>query len=103
LNEDALSRIGYDYLYTGKFTEAHKYFQKEIRIDSANNEGYYDEACAYARQKNADRSLHYLQLALDKKFTDLDHIKQDADLTNIKQMPQFKELLRKYFPGKNVD
>jgi len=89
---------GYAYLYDGNFKKAHQFFQKEIALDSNDYEGYYDEACAYSRENNFSSGMEYLKKALDKKFTDLDHIQKDDDLTNLRQNPEFMELLKKYFP-----
>ena len=52
----------------------------------------YNLACCHARNRNFDDSLHYLKLAVDRGFRDLDKICADEDLGAIRQFKEFDQL-----------
>lgn len=59
---------------------------------------YYNVACGYSLKNNVKISLEYLKISFEKGYNDYDGILEDTDLTNIRQLPEFKELMKKYFP-----
>ncbi|MDI9878301.1 hypothetical protein QM491_02575 [Flectobacillus sp. LYT7W] len=40
--------------------------------------------------------MSYLEQALQKDYNDFAHIKEDTDLDNIRALPEFSALLKKY-------
>lgn len=57
---------------------------------------YYDAACVYARVGNKAKSLEMLRVALQKGFKRFAHMALDDDLTEIRRLPEYKELIKQY-------
>lgn len=57
---------------------------------------YYDAACLYSRMGRKDEAVSYLQQALEKGFKSIKYIESDDDLDNIRKMPAYVKLIRKY-------
>ena len=69
-----------------------------IKLAPDNQYSYYNIACGYSLSKDLKNSIKYLELALKKGYNDFSNVNTDTDLTNIRQLPEFKALLKKYFP-----
>ena len=54
---------------------------------------HYNLACSYALINDADSALSYLRRAVELGFRDVDHMRRDSDLKNVRQDPRFRELL----------
>ena len=63
-------------------------------------QNYYDVACVFALSKDFKNSLKYLKIAFNMGYNNFENMETDYDLTNIRQLPEFKQLLKKYFPNK---
>jgi tetratricopeptide (TPR) repeat protein len=57
----------------------------------------YNIACMYSILKEDDKSIEWLEKAIINKDVSKDKIESDHDLNNIRQIPQFQELMDKYF------
>jgi thiol-disulfide isomerase/thioredoxin len=55
----------------------------------------YNEACAYALEKQPDKAMASLIEAVDNGFDDMDQMKGDKDLDSIKSRPEFAKLSKK--------
>lgn len=62
--------------------------------DDAGN--YYDAACLHSRMGELDKSIEFLQTALEKGFRRFSHLEMDDDLDAIRELPKYKELIRHY-------
>jgi len=82
-------------LYVGvsKYEEALILYQKLIVILPDNPAIDYNIACIYARQNRPEESVHWLKKACAKGFNDLEHIKNDSDLDNIRDSSYFRDFL----------
>jgi len=58
----------------------------------------YNNAVLYALVGEEEESLKWLKKAFDKFYFDYQSVLIDIDLRNIQDEPEFKALLRKYFP-----
>lgn len=57
---------------------------------------YYDAACLYSRMENKDMALQYLDKALQMGYSQFQHIDRDYDMDYLRDMKEFKELVKKY-------
>lgn len=57
---------------------------------------YYDAACLYSLMGDTDKSLSYLEKALQNGFRRFAHIARDEDLKNLRKNPRYKSLIDKY-------
>jgi hypothetical protein len=60
----------------------------------------YNIACDYSLHRDAKESLKYLKLSFEKGYLIYSNISTDTALTNIRQLPEFKALMKKHFPDK---
>ncbi len=80
----------------GEFQRAEAYYRM-IAEDDGNRRGdwaYYNLACLYSIQKKIPEALRHLQKAVDAGFTDVDWIKQDGDLRNIRNHPGYQAIVQ---------
>jgi arylsulfatase A-like enzyme len=56
----------------------------------------YDKACTRSLSGDLDRSIEYLESAIEAGFTRWNLIESDADLRPLRESPKFSELLGKY-------
>ena len=59
---------------------------------------YYNISCCYSLLGNKPEALNYLEDAIKVGFKNFAHIQGDTDLDNIRHEPEFKALMKKYFP-----
>lgn len=85
----------YAYLALGE-TEQAIAVNDSILNEYPNAGCYYDAACLYSRMGRKDEAISYLQQALEKGFKSIKHIESDDDLDNIRKMPAYVKLIRKY-------
>ena len=57
---------------------------------------YYDAACLYSIMNEKELALKHLDLSFQKGYRDFNHIKVDDDMDNIRELPEFKNLVQKY-------
>jgi tetratricopeptide (TPR) repeat protein len=84
------------YSLIGQYDNAIFYLKMGQKINPDNSGIYYNIACIYSKQNNQKESLIYLKLALSKGFNDLNLIKADPDLINIRNSSYVVELLKKH-------
>ena len=67
-----------------------------IAHDPNNNGVYYNAACMYARMKNKDKALEYLNKCLEMGYCSFNHMNRDYDLDFLREEPEFKAMVEKY-------
>ncbi|WP_460472824.1 TPR end-of-group domain-containing protein [Emticicia fontis] len=67
-----------------------------LNLDPTRRETLYYFACLFALQNQSEKSLLYLESAINKSFRDFKYIETDTDLNNIRHLPQFSALIEKY-------
>lgn len=85
----------YAYLALGQKDKAIA-FCDSVLAHSESIGNLYDAACLYARMGNKEKSLDYLEASLEKGFRRLPHLSIDSDLDCLRNLPRYKELIRKY-------
>lgn len=76
--------------------EAVTFMNKVIANDSINPGNYYDAACFTCRLGDTGKALAYLKTAFDKGFRRFSHVRRDDDLTELRSMPEFEDLIKEY-------
>lgn len=84
----------------GKQDEALEAYFSAINHNENFPLAYYDIGCIYALQKKDDLALEFLEKALEKGYSDLDHIKTDPDWNSMRSDTRFQKIIRKYSTGK---
>lgn len=83
------------------YQNAEKVCNTAISLFPQNGEVYYELACVFANEKNPEQGMKYLTIAFEKGvFGDYDRFNTDPDLVNLRELPEFKELMKKRFPDK---
>lgn len=72
---------------------ATEYFAKAIKINPESKNNYYNASCAASLANNKQKSLKWLEIAIDYGFDNLDHINLDSDLDNIRNEKKFKQII----------
>ena len=93
--EDGTCRM-YALHFLGRDAEAIEWMDKVIENDPDNKGHYYDQACLYARMDKLQESVAALRTAFEKGFRTFAHIDADDDMDAIREMPEFKALIKEY-------
>ena len=86
----------YAYLELGQKEKAVEFMNNVIEKDPNDAGNYYDAACLHSRMGELDKSIEFLQIALEKGFRRFSHLEMDDDLDAIRELPKYKELIRHY-------
>jgi tetratricopeptide (TPR) repeat protein len=92
---EAWTNKGNVFTNLGQYDKAIEFQNKAIEINPDFNIALYNLACIYSLKKQKDRALKYLQMAIDKGFNHLWHIKENNDLDFIRNEKEFKEIINK--------
>ena len=96
-NVDAYTYFGNAYNNQGKLKDAILYYKKALHLDPNAVDAIYNLACCYSRTKDAEHAIFYLEIICKNNFTTYDGIVGDHDLDNIRTLPKYIELMKKYF------
>ena len=84
----------YAYYYLGQKDKAIEVLNTMLDKDKKGN--CYDAACLYSVMGEKEKALSYLRQSLEDGYRRFAHIKRDRDLNNIRNMEEFKVLLKEY-------
>ena len=59
----------------------------------------YNISCCYSMLNNKEEAIKYIEQAFIHQYTDLNNMKKDTDIDNIRNTKEFKALMKKYFPN----
>jgi tetratricopeptide (TPR) repeat protein len=90
--------LGVLYLGKNEFSKAEKNFKDFTRLRPEDAEGYFH--LAIAQNQNAAQSILSFETSLKKGFNDYERIKSEKRLAALRSKPEYKMLLKEYFPGK---
>ncbi|WP_044173631.1 tetratricopeptide repeat protein [Flectobacillus major] len=77
-------------------TNAIACYKKVIALNPNITNAYYNLSRLHSLQNQPKEALSYLEQALQKGYNDFAYIKEDTDLDNIRALPEFSTLLKKY-------
>lgn len=88
----------YALLYLGDTIKSVEWMKSLIENDSIEDKKgvHYDAACLYSLIGDCKSSLEYLKKALDLGWSRFTHARVDDDLKNVRELPEFEEMLRQY-------
>ena len=93
-------------VYAGKkdLTKADYFYKKAIEFDDSNMLPYYNLAMVQSQQNHFVEAIKNLEIFLKKGgVVYFDHIQSNSDLDGMRESPEFKALMKKYFPDKYKD
>jgi tetratricopeptide (TPR) repeat protein len=74
---------------------------KKLSILSPDQAGIdYNISCVYAKAQRPEESMEWLKRAVQKGYYNWDRIRSDEDLDAIRKKPEFKSLMKTYFPSR---
>ena len=82
--------------FLGRDEEAIEWMDKLIESDVDDPGHWYDKSCLLARMGRLDESVAALQTAFEKGYRQFAHIEHDDDMDPIRNIEDFKALVKKY-------
>lgn len=82
------------YLASGDRGEAVTVYKQMLQKQPENTLVYYNIGCVYAMEGNPEESVKWLRRAVEKGYNDFDYLKNDKDLSVIKDSKEFKQFLK---------
>ena len=88
----------YALLYLGDTIKSVEWMKSLIENDSIEDKKgvHYDAACLYSLIGDCKSSFEHLKKALDLGWSRFTHARVDDDLKNVRELPEFEEMLRQY-------
>jgi hypothetical protein len=86
----------YSLYFLGQEDEAIKWVDGIVAGSPKDVSCLYDRACLLSLMGKTDEALKSLRLAMELGFGDFVHLMHDEDLNNLRQLPEFIELVSKY-------
>ena len=87
-------RVGLDLLRLRQFEKSIDAFQKALATGSKTATTMYNLACAYSLKGDSNAAAEWLQRAIDNGFDNVEKMKNDPDLRNLRGNPRFAEMTR---------
>lgn len=94
-NVQAFNNLGVIHMSQKKYAWAIKRFNDAINVKQDYPDAHYNLACLYAQKNDAVRSLSYLKKAIRYNPEVRHWAKNDGDLKELADLPEFKKLLEK--------
>jgi len=88
-------QIGNGFLEEGQYERALKEYRRALRIEPKNEVAWYNVACTYARMKKIELAIEALETAVASGYDDVEWMKRDADLDNIRAHPGYRALVER--------
>ncbi len=93
---DVLRVIGNLFSLKGRFAEGLLVDKRLVQLRKGDPLAYYNLACSYALLKKTDQAIQTLRRALEMGYRDFRYLREDQDLSAIRQDPRFRLLLKEY-------
>ncbi len=76
-----------------KYQESSKFWDKAFNIHSGFSSDYYNSACTNALAGKTTKSFNYLEKAIKNGWEDIDWMKEDNDLTSLKESKKWSDFI----------
>ena len=93
---NAYDNRGVSYHKKEMYGKAIEDYSKAIELNPSYANSYYNLSCNYCMQNDKEKALAYFRIALEKGFSDFDHLELDDDLNLIREEQEFKNLIEEY-------
>ena len=90
--------LGGLYLAKNDCAKSEKWLKEFVRLSPNDSVGYF--TLAIAQHQNPKEALRSLELALQKNFKDYARLKNEPKFALLRKQSGYKNLVKKYFPGK---
>ena len=84
------------YLTQGKLDEALSEFQQVVKVNPKEGYVHYSLVCVYSLKTESKLAIEYLKKTFDLDKSFIEFSKTDPDLENIRQTPEFQQLINSY-------
>jgi len=95
---EVVELLGGLYTKQGRIADGLKMDRKLVRLQPRNATAHYNLACSLALSKRPADALRSLRTAVELGYRDLDWMRQDPDLADLKTRPEFTSLLEQLKP-----
>ena len=92
----AHTNLGVAYIQVGKNNKALDSLRKGVELDPYDPMAQYNLAAIYSLMNQNDRSLEALDRALENGFNNVDALRFDRDLDNVRGEPEFRTILERH-------
>lgn len=93
---EAFLNRGAVYLTQGKFNKAEQDYLQASKLKPNDKSLNYNIACLYSKIEKIDLALDALEKSLESGFDDIERLRNDADLDNLRKNKEFNALLEKH-------
>ncbi|MBN2180258.1 MAG: tetratricopeptide repeat protein [Deltaproteobacteria bacterium] len=91
---EALNNLATILMLNGRDEEALQLLKKKIDLYPESVDAYYNIACIYSKQNRIDEALSWINAAISRGFREWKLLETDSDLANLRNSPQYKEVLK---------
>jgi len=70
------------------------WYKRALAVDPDFGDAYYNMACVYALQGQAELALRYLQIAAMNGYATAEGIEKDQDLESVRGQPAYQALVK---------
>ncbi len=88
----AYSNLGISLFMVGREEDAIRAEQEAIEVDPNIPESYYNLACIYSLRNEREAALEWLQRAIEKGYENLEEMRSDPTLANVRNTPEYRRL-----------
>lgn len=85
--------VGFDLLLLRKLDQSIEAFEQAVRVDNKTSTALYNIACAYSLKGDTARANQYLVRAVENGFDNVEKLKHDPDLRNVRSQIDFDQLV----------
>jgi HEAT repeat protein len=82
----------------GAYDKAEALIKQDIASGRDGPGDHFNLACVLSMQNKKEEAISELQKALEGGYQDAEWLKTDREIDNLRKEPQFKDLMKKYFP-----
>jgi tetratricopeptide (TPR) repeat protein len=90
---DALIPLGNAYTRRGLHSKGLEVDLRLTTLRAHDPLTWYNLACSYSLLKRLEESLTALRRSIELGYTDFAYVQKDPDLANVRQSPQYRQLL----------
>ena len=88
--------LAFGLLNLKQFSESIKYLDLALKNNTDDALINYNVACLYSGMGEINKAMHHLEISLKLENNTIGWIKNDSDLDQLRNLPQFLELIKKY-------
>jgi Flp pilus assembly protein TadD len=94
-NVEALAELGHVYTRLGRLDEGLEVDRLLVSLVPDNPTVHYNLACSLALSGRSKQALDSLETAIRLGYSDADFLREDSDLTSLRDDPRFVDLVRR--------